>query len=70
MTTYSQHSGQCSPLRWSLPISQGSSPPSPMHKKRKETRLLYSLGEDVMTGADLGGGATPVQAARAALTGS
>jgi hypothetical protein len=31
---------------------------------------LYSLGEDVMIGADLGDGVVPVQAARAALTGS
>jgi hypothetical protein len=43
-----------------------------MHKKRKEIRLkkLYSLGEDVMIGADLDNGAAPVQATRAALTGS
>jgi hypothetical protein len=30
-------------------------------------RKLYSLGEDIMIGADLGGGAALVQAARAAL---
>jgi hypothetical protein len=40
-----------------------------VNEKRKEIRLrkLHSLGEDVMTGADLGGGAMPVQATRAAL---
>lgn len=40
-----------------------------MNKKRKDIMLrkLYSLGEDVMARADLGGGAAPVQAARATL---
>jgi hypothetical protein len=41
-----------------------------MNKKRKGIRLrkLYSLGEDVMAGVDLGGGAAPVQAARVLAT--
>jgi hypothetical protein len=40
-----------------------------MNKKRKEirSRKLYSLEEDVMTGTDLCGGATPVQVVGAAL---
>jgi hypothetical protein len=43
-----------------------------MNNKRKGIRLrkLYSLGEDVMAGADLGGGAAPVQATRVIATGS
>jgi hypothetical protein len=43
-----------------------------MNKKRKgiELRKLYSLGEDVMAGADLDGGAVPVQVARVIATGS
>lgn len=46
--------------------------PSPMDKKRKGIRLrkLYSLGEDVMAGANLGGSAAPVQAAGVIATGS
>jgi hypothetical protein len=42
------------------------------NKKRKVIRLrkLYSLGENVMAGADLDGGATPVQAACVIDTGS
>jgi hypothetical protein len=41
-----------------------------MNKKRKGIRLrkLYSLGEDVMAGVDLGGGAAPVQVARVLAT--
>jgi hypothetical protein len=41
-----------------------------MNKKRKEirSRKLYSLGEYVMAGANLGGGAAPVQAARVIAT--
>jgi hypothetical protein len=43
-----------------------------MNKKRKGIglRKLYSLGEDVMAKADLGGGAAPVQAARVIAIGS
>jgi hypothetical protein len=43
-----------------------------MNKKRNRIRLrkLYSLGEDVMAGADLGDGATPVQATHVIATGS
>jgi hypothetical protein len=42
-----------------------------MDKKRKGIKLskLYSLGENVKAGANLGGGATPVQAARVIATG-
>jgi hypothetical protein len=40
--------------------------------KRKGVKLrkLYSLGEDVMAGVDLGGGAAPVHAARIIATGT
>jgi hypothetical protein len=43
-----------------------------MNKKRKGIRLrkLYSLGEGVMAGVDLGGGAAPVQAACVIATGT
>jgi hypothetical protein len=43
-----------------------------MNKKIKGIRLrkLYSLGEDVMAGTDLGGGVAPVEAARVIAIGS
>jgi hypothetical protein len=43
-----------------------------MNKKGKGigSRKLYSLGEDVIVRADLGGGAAPLQAARDTATGS
>jgi hypothetical protein len=42
-----------------------------MNEKRKGIRLrkLYSLGENVMTGVDLGGGATLVQVSHPVLEG-